>query len=57
MNKPDQDNDLEWQKESETDSLNKSAKPDRSYMDEYNLCKLCHGKRQVCERTDCPQRL
>jgi hypothetical protein len=57
MNKPDQDNDLEWQKEAETDSLNKSAKPDRTYMDEYNLCKLCHGKRQVCERTDCPQRL
>lgn len=56
QNKPDQDNDLEWQKEGESDSLQKSAKPDRGYMDEQNLCRVCHGVKKVCERADCPQR-
>lgn len=53
----DQENDLEWQREHESDSLQKSVNPDRGYMEDKNLCTVCHGKKKVCDLAHCPQRL
>jgi len=41
--KPEQEQDLNWQKEEESDSLQKSEKPDKKYMEDSNLCHRCHG--------------
>jgi hypothetical protein len=54
--KKEQDQDLNWQREHESDSLQKSERPDKSYMEDHNLCRACHGKKRVCELAHCPQR-
>jgi hypothetical protein len=33
----------------ETDSLQKSENPDRTYMDEKGLCPKCHGPKGKCD--------
>ena len=55
-NKDKQKQDLEWQREHESDSLQKSERPDRDYMEDHNLCRTCHGIKKVCELPHCPQR-
>jgi len=56
-NTKEQEHDLEWQREYESDSLQKSERPDKGYMEDKDLCRTCHGKKRVCELSNCPQRL
>jgi hypothetical protein len=55
MSNNNQDQDLEWQREHESDSLNKSVKPDKSYLEANDLCRVCHGKKRACDLPNCPQ--
>lgn len=43
-------------RQDETDNLQKSVNPDGEYMKDHNLCRVCHGKIAVCDRSDCPQK-
>ena len=52
-----EDEDLEWQREEESDNMQKSERPDKEYMDERNLCVHCQGVKRVCDRADCPQKV
>jgi len=35
--------DLKWQHPEDSDSLQKSEKPNREYMEDNKLCQKCHG--------------
>ena len=48
-------NDKDEFRQEETDSIQKSIKPDAEYMRENDLCRICHGTIRVCDRSDCPQ--
>lgn len=52
-----QDTDLEWQREEESDNLQKSERPDAEYMEERHLCVQCQGIKRVCDLPACPQRI
>jgi hypothetical protein len=54
--KKDEDQDLTWQREEESDNLQKSERPDKAYMDEKNLCQQCQGVKRVCDLPACPQK-
>lgn len=51
-----QDHDLKWQKQDESENIQKSANPDTEYMRDHNLCTKCHGNRRVCGEASCPQK-
>lgn len=42
-------------RQDETSNLQKSENPDAEYMSDHGLCRTCHGVKQICSRTDCPQ--
>ena len=52
-----EDKDLEWQREDESDNMQKSERPDKDYMNDRNLCQNCQGVKRICERGDCPQKI
>lgn len=54
--KPEMKPDLEGQKTSESDSLNKAENPDTTYMKSNRLCSKCHGRLTCCADAFCPQR-
>lgn len=54
--KKEEDQDLTWQREEESDNLQKSERPDKQYMDERNLCQQCQGVKRVCDLPGCPQK-
>jgi len=47
--------DLGWQKQDETDNLQKSVNPDGEYMRDHHLCTKCHGAKKKCDIEGCPQ--
>lgn len=51
----DQDQDLNWQKQAETENIQKSVNPDSEYMKDHGLCQKCHGAKKRCDRDGCPQ--
>jgi hypothetical protein len=53
----DEEQDLNWQREEESDNLQKSERPDKEYMDERNLCVQCQGVKRECDLPGCPQKV
>lgn len=55
MSETEKKDDLGWQKQDETDNLQKSENPDGEYMKDKGLCVVCHGVRKKCDKAGCPQ--
>jgi hypothetical protein len=54
---PAQLEDLSWQREGESENLQKSERPDGEYMNDRGLCVQCQGVKRVCELPACPQKV